>query len=57
MSESTYGVAMVLFATPVIKVFGQLYLREATVADTKSLMALSEVRGLLGTLGSLDCMR
>ncbi|XP_020146623.1 uncharacterized protein [Aegilops tauschii subsp. strangulata] len=56
MSESTHGDAMVRFATIVVKVFGPQYLREPTVADTERLLAISEARGCLGLLGSLDCM-
>jgi hypothetical protein len=45
MSESTCVVAMVRFATAVVKVFGRQYLREPIVADTERLMAMPEARG------------
>ncbi|XP_020154340.1 uncharacterized protein [Aegilops tauschii subsp. strangulata] len=45
MSESTYGDAMVRFATAVVEVFGPQYLREPTVANTERLLTISEARG------------
>ncbi|XP_020194149.1 uncharacterized protein [Aegilops tauschii subsp. strangulata] len=56
MSKSTCGDAMVRFATVVVEVFRPQYLREPTVADTERLLAISEPRGWLGFIGSLDCM-
>ena len=56
MLESTCGYAMVRFPIVVVEVFGPQYLRESTVADTKRLLAISEVRGWPCLFGSLDCM-
>ena len=42
MSKSTCGDAMVRFATAVVEVFGPQYLREPTVVDTESLLAISK---------------
>ena len=56
MSESTCFETMVGFATIVVKVFGPNYLREPTPIVTAMLMAIGESRGLIGMLGSMDCM-
>lgn len=56
MSESTCEDSMLRFATAMVEVFGPKSLREPSVADTKSLLAISEARGCPGLLGSLDCM-
>ena len=54
--KSTCGNAMVRFATAMIEVFGPQYLREPIMANTETLLAISEARGWPGLLGSLDCM-
>ncbi|XP_073355475.1 uncharacterized protein [Aegilops tauschii subsp. strangulata] len=56
LTESTYGDAMVRFATVVVFVFGPQYLREPTVANTERILAMSEARGWSDLLRSLDCM-
>ena len=44
------------FALIVVKVFGPNYLREPTPTVTAMLMSIEESRGLIGILGSMDCM-
>ncbi|XP_020149206.1 uncharacterized protein [Aegilops tauschii subsp. strangulata] len=56
MSESICGDVMIRFVIAVVEVFGPQYLREPTVADRERVRAISEARGWLGLLGSLDCM-
>ena len=56
MSESTCFEAMVGFATVVVKVLGPDYLRELTPTVTAMLMSIGESGGLIGMLGSMDCM-
>ena len=56
MSENTCGDATVRFATGMVKVFRPQYLKEPILADTERFLAISEVRGWSGVLGSLECM-
>ncbi|XP_020196762.1 uncharacterized protein [Aegilops tauschii subsp. strangulata] len=56
MCETTCGDAMFRFVTAVVKVLRPQYMRLPTVADTERLLAISEVRGWPGLLGSLHCM-
>ena len=39
-----------------IEIFGPEYLRSPTLTDIVRLLAIGEVRGVPGMLGSLDCM-
>ena len=56
MGESTCLDAMYKFCRTVIAVFGEYYLREPTVEDTRRLLAINEARGFPGMIGSIDCM-
>ena len=56
MGESICLDAMYKFCRTVIAVFGEYYLREPTVEDTRRLLAINEARGFPGMIGSIDCM-
>ncbi|XP_028082408.1 uncharacterized protein LOC114283729 [Camellia sinensis] len=44
------------FCNGIIEIFGPEYLRSPSTTNTARLLAIGEVRGFLGMLGSLDCM-
>jgi hypothetical protein len=56
MSESTCLESMYKFCRAVIAVFGIVYLREPTVEGTGRLLSINKERGVLGMIGSIDCM-
>lgn len=56
IGESTAMEWMKNFATSVIQVFGDEYLRKPTQADVDRLLQVAEARDLLGMLGSIDCI-
>ena len=53
MGESTCLESMYKFCEAVVAVFGEEYLREPTVEDTKRMLSINESRGFLGMLGSM----
>jgi hypothetical protein len=44
------------FCRALIKVFGEVYLRETNMEDTQRLLSINENRGFPGMLGSIDYM-
>jgi hypothetical protein len=56
MGESTCVDAMYQFCRDVIVVFGEYFLREPKVEDTRRLLSINESRGFLGMIGIIDCM-
>ena len=56
MSETTCLDSMYKFCKAVIAVFGEVYLRQPTAADTAQLLSINEARGFPGMIGSIGCM-
>ncbi|XP_028094128.1 uncharacterized protein LOC114294200 [Camellia sinensis] len=56
IGESTAIQSLQQFCNSVIEIFGEEYLRSPTPTDIARLLAIREVRGFPGMLGSLDCM-
>lgn len=56
IGESTAIQSLQQFCNSVIEIFGEEYLRSSTPTDIARLLAIGEVRGFPGMLGSLDCM-
>ncbi|CAL5344958.1 unnamed protein product [Camellia sinensis] len=56
IGESTVIQSLQQFCYSVIEIFGVEYLRSPTPTDIARLLAIGEVRGFPGMLGSLDCM-
>mgnify|MGYP003702966431 CR=1 FL=1 len=56
IGESTAIRSLHQFCNSVIEIFGVEYLRSPTPTDIARLLAIGEVRGFPGMLGSLDCM-
>ncbi|XP_028068692.1 uncharacterized protein LOC114271264 [Camellia sinensis] len=56
IGESTTIQSLQQFCNSVIEIFGEEYLRSPTPTDIARLLAIGEVRGFPGMLGSLDCM-
>ena len=56
IGESTAMECMKNFATGVIQVLGEEYLRKPTQADVDHLLVVAEARDFPGMLGSIDCM-
>ncbi|CAL5337435.1 unnamed protein product [Camellia sinensis] len=56
IGESTAIQSLQQFCYSVIEIFGVEYLRSPTPTDIARLLAIGEVRGFPGMLGSLDCM-
>jgi hypothetical protein len=56
MSKTTGLEAMYKFCRATISVFGDLYLREPTFANTSRLLSTNEERGFMGMIRSIDCM-
>jgi hypothetical protein len=45
-----------MFAKPMIRIFGPMYIRSPNEEDTKKLMSMNEKRGWPGMLGNVYCM-
>jgi hypothetical protein len=56
MSKSTCIEAMYNFCRAIIAVFGEVYLRQQNLEDTRRLLSINDKRGFHGMLGSIDCM-
>jgi hypothetical protein len=56
MGESTCLEAIYQFCRAMIVVFGEYYLREPIVENTRRLLSIDESRGFPGMIGSIDCM-
>jgi len=56
IGESTTLESLWRFVEAVDEIFGEEYLRYPNEADTARLLAISEQKGFLGMLGSIDCM-
>jgi hypothetical protein len=54
MGESTYLDVMYWFCRAVIAVFGEYYLTEPTVEDTRRLLSINESRGFPGMIDNID---
>jgi hypothetical protein len=57
MGERTHRDAMHWFCQAVVFGFGEYYLREPTVEDTRRLLSMNESRGFPGMIGGIDCMQ
>jgi hypothetical protein len=56
MRETTYLDVMYKFCPAMIAVFGKVYLRGPTTAETAWMLSISEARWFLGMIGNIDCM-
>ena len=56
IGESTTMECMKNFATSVIQVFGEEYLRRSIQDDVDRLLVMAEAHDFPGILGSIDCM-
>ncbi|KAI3827348.1 hypothetical protein L1987_01421 [Smallanthus sonchifolius] len=56
IGESTAMVSLKKFSETIVSIFSNEYLRSPNASDITRLFAVAEQRGLLGMLGSIDCM-
>ncbi|XP_028090856.1 uncharacterized protein LOC114291052 [Camellia sinensis] len=56
IGKSTEIKSLKYFCNSIIEIFGPEYLRSPTITDISRLLAIGEVSGFLGMLGSLDCI-
>jgi hypothetical protein len=56
ISSSTTLECLLRFCKGIIRLYEQLYLRAPTQDDLQRILHVSEIRGFLGMIGSIDCM-